>query len=188
MSEQNPERRNLPAIIETHLPAIIEPPTKEEELPPRRSIPWLSLAGLGVAGVAVYWMFFRGGDETKPNTYEPPMGWLELSGCTGTRSFDGTKWLSLSDDKSAELRELLPARKHEKSKERLSRGEWNYDEASKKYIVSINGETTSYSLLSESDVPGCILVKGNFNAANLAESWFATTDDGPDDEAPPKRR
>ena len=171
MSDQNVERRNLPVTVETHLPAIIDPPTREEE-PPRKRFPWLNLAGLGVAGIAVYWMFFRGDETKKPSTYDPPMGWLELLGCTGTRSLDGTKWLSLSDDKSAELRELLPAKKHEKSKERLSNGEWNYDEASKKYIVSINGETTSYSLFSENDIPGCILVKGDFNAANLAESWF----------------
>jgi hypothetical protein len=54
--------------------------------------------------------------------------------------------------------------------------------AIKEYAVTINGETTNYSLLNEQDIPGCMLVKGKINQANLLESWFATTGEEPEDQ------
>jgi len=44
----------------------------------------------------------------------------------------------------------------------------------------LNAVTTSYSLLSKDGIATCILVKGEFGAANLLESWFAPTEDGSD--------
>jgi hypothetical protein len=75
----------------------------------------------------------------------------------------------LSDDRTAKLRERFGKRT-----ERLSKGEWGYDETAKKYAVTINGETTNYFVFNPEDIPGCILVRGNLNEANLLGSWFAT--------------
>ena len=146
MSESGQERRNLPAVIEPHLPAVI-PPRAPTLPPPERPLPWLIALALGVIGLLVYALFFRSHHTEKTEKAEPPPGWDELSSCTVVRSFDGTRWLSFSDDKSVELLEALPS-------ERRDKGEWSYDEESKKYLVTINGVTISYSLFSQQGVPG----------------------------------
>jgi hypothetical protein len=125
-------------------------------------------------------MFFRGDHTKKAMVSEPPTGWLDLLSCTETRSFDGTKWLSLSEDKSAELHESLRTESHGKAAQRLSRGGWTYDPATKRYAITIDGATTSYLLLNEEDIPGCMLVQGTLSEANLLQSWFATTGAGDD--------
>ena len=96
-----------------------------------------------------------------------PDGWLELGGCTETRSIDGSKWLHLSDDNSAELRESS------RNKEQLSKGVWSFDPAEKRYVVTIDGAAMHYLLLDAHDIPGCMLVKGTFGRANLRQSWFS---------------
>jgi hypothetical protein len=63
----------------------------------------------------------------------------------------------------------------------VSTGKWSYDETSKQFSVTLNGETTDYTLLSQDGVATCILVKGGLSNANLRESWFATIDDSADD-------
>ena len=113
-----------------------------------------------------------------------PVGSIELSSCFVTRSFDGNKWLTLEDDQTAQLREALPPEQGKTKNERLSTGKWSYDETSKHYSVTLDGETTSYTLLSQDGVATCILVKGDLSNANLRESWFATVDDEPSNDMP----
>lgn len=170
MSEQNPERSGLPAIIERR-------ETKEITSQKLR-VPWLNLIVIGCVGIAIYGMFFRG-HHSKPEAPNPPAGWLDLLGCTETRSFDGTKWLSLSEDRTAALHEQLG-----KPTEQLSKGEWSYDETAKTYAITINGQMTNYFVFNQQDIPGCMLVRGNLNEANLLESWFATMDGRDDDYGP----
>jgi hypothetical protein len=136
--------------------------------------PWIVLIVAACAGLAIYEIYFR-----PDKTELPPLtiGWHDLSGCAVTRSFDGTKWLLLSNDQSAELREL---KQSNEGQDRLSKGAWSYDEAKDQYAVTINGETTSYLLFLQDDINTCILLKGDFTSVNLRESWF-TTMGGPDD-------
>ena len=65
-------------------------------------------------------------------------------------------------------------KKNEEGKDRLSNGEWRYDEATTQYAITINGETTSYSLFSTDDINTCMLFKGDIASADLRESWFTT--------------
>ena len=55
----------------------------------------------------------------------------------------------------------------------MGKGRWSYNEASKQYAITIDGETKHYSLFSREGIETCILVDGDFGAANLRESWFA---------------
>ena len=82
-----------------------------------------------------------------------------------------TPWIALIDDRSAELRE---SKKSEEGKDRLSKGEWRHDEATTQYAITINGETTSYSLFSTDDINTCMLFKGDIASADLRKSWFTT--------------
>ncbi len=143
--------------------ARIDAPTTQ-----KRRAPWIALIVTACASLAIYEIYFRP-DKTELRPLET--GWFDLSSCAVTRSFDGTKWLSLSDDRSAELRE---SKKSEEGKDRLSKGEWRYDEATTQYAITINGKTTSYSLFSTDDINTCMLFKGDIASADLRESWFTT--------------
>jgi hypothetical protein len=79
MSEDDPEHRNLPAVIEPQWPP--KPPEQSKW-------PWPYMVALVLLGLAVYSLFFRG-DHSKTEQTPLPDGWLELGGCTETRSIDG---------------------------------------------------------------------------------------------------
>jgi hypothetical protein len=134
----------------------------------KRDAPWIALIVAACACLAIYEIYLHP-DKAELRPLET--GWFDLSSCAVTRSFDGTKWLLLSDDRSAELRE---SKKSEEGKGPLSKGEWRYDEATTQYAITINGETTSYSLFSTDDINTCMLVKGDIASADLRESWFTT--------------
>jgi hypothetical protein len=71
----------------------------------------------------------------------------------------------------------------EATKDRSVSGYWRVNEGSKRYTVTLNGENTSYLLVTFERAPVCMLVKGDIGAADLRESWFAssTADDPGDD-------
>ena len=144
--------------------------------------PWLALTLLVIGGVGAYRAFFRTDIVRTHEERTLPAGWLDLSPCSFTRSFDGTKWLTLADDQSAELREALSPEQGKAGNERVSTGKWSYDETSKQYSVTLNDEATDYTLLSQDGVATCILVKGGLSNADLRESWFATIDDDSADD------
>jgi hypothetical protein len=136
---------------------------------------------IGVIGVLTYAIFFRA-DRAKIKPQVFPMGWTELGGCVATTSLDGKRWLTLTDDQTAELTEV-PRPESDKNI-RVTFGKWSYDGDSKKYAITFNNETTNYLLLSRNDVATCILLKGDLDAANLLESWFETTDDSAPEGGP----
>ena len=111
---------------------------------------------------------------------------MELGSCTFTRSFDGRRQMALNDDQSVEMREPSPpVQQSKEGAEHISTGRWSYDKMSKQYAVTVLGETTNYSLMSQDGIETCILVKGSFEAADLRESWFSASanDEPPDDDS-----
>jgi hypothetical protein len=148
-----------------------------------RPLWWLNAIALGCVGLAVYWIFFRGEGErpAKRPISESSSEWLDLLGCTDTRSLDGKRQLSLSEDKSAKLIETTWT--EGKASQRTAKGNWSYDPTVKRYVVIINGATTGYLLANDGRLQGCMLVKGTLGDANLLESWFASMDDNDDSSA-----
>jgi hypothetical protein len=43
--------------------------------------------------------------------------------------------------------------------------------------VTLDGQITNYSVLSQDNMATCILVKDDLDKANLIESWFSTAED-----------
>lgn len=154
-------------------------------IPTRQRVPWFNLLIVAAVAVAIYGIFFRGDHASKTDA-PPPAGWLDLLGCTYTRSLDGTKFLSLGDDNGVELQEPAPPDKSGISKNLRTNGQWTYDEATKKYVVTVKGETTAYSLLNQDDIATCVLVKGAMTAADLSGSWFSTLGDNDEGNTDPE--
>ena len=148
--------------------------------------PWVAVVALLVVGGITYRAFFL--TDVAQHAERPPLaaGWMELGSCTFTRSFDGRRQMALNDDQSVEVREPSPpVQQSKEGAERVSTGRWSYDKMSKQYAVTVLGETTNYSLLSQDGIETCILVKGSFEAADLRESWFSASanDEPPDDDS-----
>jgi len=64
----------------------------------------------------------------------------------------------------------------------IAQGVWSYDAATKRYALTLKGETTTYTLLSRGDPVTCILYKGHLDSADLRASWFSfpTSEESPD--------
>jgi hypothetical protein len=73
---------------------------------------------------------------------------------------------------------------------RLVDGKWSYDLESKRYAITLDEETATYSLLSRGEPTICILFKGDLGAADLRASWFSfpSNDDPRDSEMQDDRR
>jgi hypothetical protein len=96
-------------------------------------------------------------------------GWEELAMCSDTASIDGTKELELREDQRAFLR----LKKGEDVTDQTIEGRWSFDESSKRYSVTVDGTTTTYSILLLSSVPICLLIAGGITVADLRASWFS---------------
>jgi hypothetical protein len=72
-------------------------------------------------------------------------------------------------------------------KDKLKLGEWRYDAASKKYLITLDGEAIAYSLISPDHISTCMLIKGELATADLTASWFSFEDD-PGDYVDPHDR
>jgi hypothetical protein len=106
----------------------------------------------------------------QPNN--PPVpGWKDLSSCTTLTSLDGSKELTLSEER--QHAQFLDRTNGDNG--RAVEGEWSY-EGGKQYAVSIYGEKTIYTLLSLGEAPTCMLIKGDIRAADLTASWFSFPD------------
>ena len=100
--------------------------------------------------------------------------------CFFTMSFDGTKGLSLSYNRQAVL---YAYSKVVGSKELTIEGTWTFDEATKRYAVTLDGAVTTYSVVAPEQTAVCMLVKGDLGAADLRASSFSPVyfdDDGYD--------
>src|SRR5262249_36250296 len=128
-------------------------------------------AALVVAfAVTVYGCFFRSPHELSTIATLPPAipGWDDLVACSVTTSLDEKKSLSLSENGQASLQA-----EDQDGKISFANGEWRYEAASKRYSITLNGETTTYALLSRGEPMTCILFKGPLAAADLTSSWFS---------------
>jgi hypothetical protein len=112
-------------------------------------------------------------------------GWEDLISCSYVTSLDGTKQLSISENNRATLYESVALSDKKGGYERISiEGTWSFDEISKQYFVALNGETTSYLLVSPERGGVCMLIAGELEAANLRRSWFSFQADEADDNDP----
>jgi hypothetical protein len=102
--------------------------------------------------------------------------WDDLDECSTTTSIDGQRWLTLSSDQTAELTDRSKQATKSNAAE-IRSGKWAYDEPAKKYLVTLDGQTTPYSIWSLEGVATCILVGGSLENANLRASWFSASDD-----------
>ncbi len=94
------------------------------------------------------------------------------------------KGLALSDDQSAKLEDVSPPEDGEDPKSRVVEGTWTYNEGSKRYAVTLNGQTTTYTLVARGEPRTCILFKGDLHATDLSASWFSfpSNAEPPDDD------
>jgi len=133
--------------------------------------PWgyFALLACIVAG-GIYWLFLRSEPVARVEPPPSPAGWDELAACGMMASLDDAKQIRPFEDHHLELWDLPSEGKDET---RLAEGTWDYDAASKRYIMTLSGQKASYSLISRGDPVTCILYKGDPGAADLRASWFS---------------
>jgi hypothetical protein len=107
-----------------------------------------------------------------------PAGYGDLWSCGDVVSLDGTKELGFSADQRAIMYDM--AKRNERGKYLKVEGTWSFDETTKLYTVTLNGESVVYSI-AEPAGGNCMLVNGDLSAANLRESWFPKPLIGPND-------
>jgi hypothetical protein len=135
---------------------------------------WITLAILGIAAVFAFIRFFHT-EKSAVSSDTVAAGWDDLGECSATTSVDGQRRLTLSSDQTAELTAREQASKNNAAQ--IRSGKWAYDELTRKYLVTLDGQTTRYSIWSLEGVATCILASGSFENANLRESWFSAIDD-----------
>ena len=134
---------------------------------------WLRLELACAAIVGVYSIFPRSSptDTTALTALPSTPGWDELVPCSDTISFDDTKTLELLIDQKA----FLSVKEGDDSMGKTIEGRWTFDRGTKRYAVTFNGITSTYSIVSPPAVRTelCILVAGDIGVANLRASWFS---------------
>jgi hypothetical protein len=151
---------------------------------PQRSMSWNKILLLGCVIVAgAYWLI-RPSPFNKAELPVARPGWDDLAPCAALESLDEMKEMTLSDDQRAEFVDTSPLEDGEDPKSRIAEGVWSYDEGSKPYAITLNGQTTTYTLLARGEPTTCILFKGDLHAADLSASWFSfpSSDEPPDDD------
>jgi hypothetical protein len=114
---------------------------------------------------------------------KPPValiaGWDELGACSNMASLDDARELRFFENQNAEIWDHSSLKEGESD---IAQGVWSYDAATKRYALTLKGETTTYTLLSRGDPVTCILYKGNLDSADLRASWFSfpTSEESPD--------
>jgi hypothetical protein len=123
---------------------------------------------LTIAGVmAVVWMVAH---KTAGTTPTPVLGWDGLVPCSYVASLDGAKELMLYENHHVSVYDEKNAKDNtERDKNKTMDGEWSFDEALKRYAITLNGVTTVYSVVQPENSNTCLLVKGELNSANLRE-------------------
>jgi len=108
-------------------------------------------------------------------------GWDGISSCSFMVSLDGKRRLWLSENHFVRIEEPDQAN---------SDGSWSVDESTGKYIVTVHGQSVTYSVVAPGDGDNCMLIKGDLATADLPRSWFysrAEFYDQPDYEPPGAR-
>jgi len=116
------------------------------------------------------------------------LGWDDLISCSDSTSLDGTRRLSVSGNSNATLYEARGPSDRRRDNEAISKeGTWSFDEISKRYLVVLNGETTTYLLVIPEGGGMCMLIAGDIQSADLRQSYFSSPGDEnhePDDQGP----
>ena len=143
-------------------PILTDPP---RSITTRRRL-WPKVLFL-LAGIGLLYLVL--GTGRKPDTPQDwPPGWYDLSDCVYTTSLDETKELHLSGDSRAVLYDRSGK---ENGPFRRVDGLWNFNEATQRYAVTLDGATEMYSMLRPGGL--CALIKGDEGSADLRASWFA---------------
>jgi hypothetical protein len=165
-----------------------------EQPPPKRpKWVWIVLVtGIAIAACVLYFVFSRSEPTPVQARIPAPPGWNELEACDTMRSIDGTREAELYDDHRVVLWDFSPLKEGEPETRKPGETTWSYDADAKRYSILIGGRTELYSLITLGEPGICILLKGDRDAANLNESWFATriADDDYEDvpyQSPPVR-
>jgi hypothetical protein len=141
----------------------------------RKRIPngvW-AIALIGCVALAfLYW-----GPKTPKATARVVPGWDDLLDCSDMISLDGTEHLALSDDHSVLFENEHRSKDADGKRDDSIRGAWSFDEISKRYAVTLNGATTTYSVIQVPDSGLCMLIRGELGSVNLRESWFSVATD-----------
>jgi hypothetical protein len=146
-----------------------------------RRVPWKPiLLSACIAAVALYWMFLWP-DVAKDA--KPPIalmaGWDELGACSTMASLDGSREIKLSENQNAEMWDHSSLKEGESD---IVQGMWRYDASSKRYAVTLNGETTTYTLVERDEPVTCVCTRailGRLTSAPVG-SPFPAIDDTPD--------
>ena len=127
---------------------------------------------LAFAGITAFgWTVAHRATGTAP---APVPGWDGLIPCSYVASLDGAKELMLDENHLAKLYDGTNSKGiAEREVGRSIDGEWSFNEALKRYAITLNGVTTVYSVVQPENSHTCLLIKGDLNSANLRESWFA---------------
>jgi len=130
---------------------------------------WANLAGFSLLAVAAYCAVIGSPrqDNSPAAKSETVAGWAELYGCSLMQSLDGTRELVLLQDHTVELRE--------KAASGEQTGTWAFDEARKRYFITLGAQEKSYTLVQPEDSEVCILARGEMTSANMEESWYSRT-------------
>jgi hypothetical protein len=96
-----------------------------------------------LAGAAAYYFFFSSQpDPAHVSIPDYPPGWAALASCEqAMSSLDEREFLTLGEDHRASVED------HSASEIKFVEGRWAYDAPSKRYAVTLDGQTTTYSLL-----------------------------------------
>jgi hypothetical protein len=143
----------------------------------RRSYFWPVFCCLIAVPIIYRWMFGPATQLAEQLSAPAPPGWDELLDCSYTKSLDGTKQLELLDNQTAVLSDTAIKKDGEY---RTATGNWEFDQTSKRYAITLSGEVTAYSIAKPTGI--CMLVKGDLGAADLRASWFSSNDDEPVDD------
>jgi hypothetical protein len=137
------------------------------------------LAGATIAGLAIaftYWMSADRSSQPRLVKALPVVpGWEELGSCANLVSFKGNVYLTLYEDHAVTIN------KESTSSDQVV-GKWTFEKESKQFAVTVENDTTAYTLVSPEGANICMLIKGTLDSADLKSSWYALVPDG---EEPP---
>lgn len=127
-----------------------------------------------VAGAVYYAVSAKVQEETRRSKSPPVAGWKELEACSPMRSLDGTRELTFLKDQSVKLleREAKTLRALRPSK---AAGAWAFEEASKRYLMTLGSGQESYVFVRPEDSEVCILARGELRSSDMSESWYGRT-------------